>query len=135
VRGGVQPCIGGLGGDHVARELVAVLDVDGLAGLEGDGAPLERERLLDLADQVGLDAREALAPAGLAPEVVGVEVAVEFAAHAAEQVQVELDGDGVVVGVEEDLREGAKVRLVLQPKKGEERKSGAPDEKAGGKNF
>ncbi len=96
-------------GDGRWGELVAVLGVDGLAGgeVEGEGGAGgvggDVHLLLDQRFEVHLDAGLGDVPAGDVAETGGLEVGVEVAVEAGEDVAVEGGGDslGVVVGVEE----------------------------------
>ena len=70
------------------------------------GVPSSVDHLLDLGDQVHLDAARAFDPDGPVREAREIEVGVELAVEAREQVQVEGGGHarGVVVGALEHAR-------------------------------
>src|SRR5690606_9351245 len=86
--------------EAVGAVLVGVLGVQALAGLEAEGALLDAHLLCQRADQVHLDARFARVEEGAVAEAARLDVAVQLATDASQQIEIESGGDAgaVVVG-------------------------------------
>ena len=101
---GVQPDPRASAPKEFERVFVAVLGVDGLAGAEFDHAARHPHLLPLLAGEMHLDAVALGIVEGVMAEACEIEVAVELAIDAREQVEIELrrDAGGVVIGGVED---------------------------------
>lgn len=101
-----------------------MLGDDRLAGHERVGQSVRVARLVNLADELHLDATRLGLPLGAVRERVEVDVAVELPVDTYEQVLVERGGDvrGIVVGRLED-------GPVFLPIDADERRASRPDER------